>query len=116
MNAIAAGLGLAGLLASVAAPADEPVGFARGERLLDKYHCQQCHQPYDTRQGPSLHAIAARFADDPHAIDVLEAAILNGSSGAWGPVPMAGYPVPEKDLRPLVEWILSLRLAAPDSQ
>jgi cytochrome c len=114
-NAIAAGFCLAGLLTALAAMADEPVGFTRGDRLLAKYQCQACHQPYDQGPGPSLHAIAARHAEDPHAIEVLESAILNGSSGAWGPVPMAGYDVPERDLKPLVEWILSLRLAAPES-
>ena len=100
---------LAALLASVAARADEPVSAARGERLLTQYHCQACHQPYEARQGPSLQAIARRFADDPHAIDVLEAAILNGSTGAWGSTPMGPYDVPEKDLKPLVEWILAFR-------
>jgi len=89
--------------------ADEPVGYARGMHLLTKYQCQQCHAPYDARRGPTLNAIAERYASDPHAILTLETSVRNGSSGAWGNIPMAPYDVPERDLKPLVEWILSLR-------
>ncbi len=95
--------------------ADEPVGYFAGEALLAKYRCQACHQPYDASGGggggggPSLHAIAEKYASDPHARDDLAASVLNGSVGAWGPQPMAGYTVPESDLRPLIDWILSLQ-------
>jgi cytochrome c len=33
---------------------------------------------------------------------------LNGSTGAWGPLPMPPVAVSKEDLRPLVDWILSL--------
>jgi cytochrome c len=90
--------------------ADEPVGSFAGAALLAKYRCQVCHQPYDAGSGgPSLHAIAEKYASDPHARDDLAASVLNGSVGAWGPQPMAGYTVPESDLRPLIDWILSLQ-------
>jgi cytochrome c551/c552 len=56
-----------------------------------------------------LRAIARRYASDPNASGELEAAMRNGSSGAWGASAMAAVDVPAADLTPLIEWILSLR-------
>jgi cytochrome c len=92
-----------------AALADEPVGFDEGMKLLTKYHCQSCHAIDRPLAGPSLHDIAKKYASDPHARGVLGESILNGSSGVWGSVtPMPPTKVPAADLKPLVEWILSL--------
>lgn len=96
------------LFASTAALADEPVGFARGMRLFTRYHCDACHALDAPKAGPSLRAIARRYASDPHAADELAANILNGSVGAWGAVPMPPRKVPAAPLKSLVEWILSL--------
>ena len=94
---------------SAAVYADEPVGFEQGSRLLTKYNCQSCHAVDRGMAGPSLRAIAKKYASDPHAADVLSESIVNGSSGVWGgPTPMPATKVPADDLKPLVEWILSL--------
>lgn len=100
---------LALFAACVPALADEPIGFQQGMHLLAKYQCQSCHAIDRSLAGPSLHAIAKKYASDPHARGVLSESILNGSIGVWGSaVPMPPVAVPAKDLRPLVEWILSL--------
>ena len=96
------------VVAGVAAQADEPIGFQDGLRLMHKYNCQQCHAVDKTLAGPSLQAIAKRYASDPNARNEVAANILNGSTGAWGPLPMASVHVSQTDLRPLVDWILSL--------
>lgn len=91
------------------ASADEPIGFQEGLALLQKYNCQTCHAVDRPMAGPSLHAIAKKYASDPHARGVLSESILNGSIGVWGSAaPMPPIKVPAADLRPLVEWILSL--------
>jgi cytochrome c len=60
--------------------------------------------------GPSLHDIAKKYASDPHARGVLGESIRNGSSGVWGDTaPMPPTKIPDSELRPLVDWILSLR-------
>lgn len=95
-------------LAAAGAQADEPVNYQEGMRLMHKYHCQQCHAIDKTLSGPSLRAIAKRYASDPHARGVVSTNILNGSVGSWGAVPMPPVHVSKADLRPLVDWILSL--------
>jgi cytochrome c len=90
-----------------AARAEEP-GFAEGTKLLAKYNCQQCHSLDKAGVGPSLRAVAKRYASDPNARSELQTTILNGSTGAWGPTPMAGVQVSEADLKRMVQFILSL--------
>ena len=102
-------IALSGMLVAPAW-ADEPVGFQEGFALLNKYNCQTCHAADRAMAGPSLHAIAAKYASDPHARAVLGASILNGSAGVWGSAaPMPPTKVPAADLKPLVDWILSLK-------
>jgi cytochrome c len=96
------------VLAAAAAHADEPVGDQAGLKLAQKYNCQQCHTIDQAHGGPSFAAIAKRYASDPNARDEVSANILNGSSGAWGPLPMPPAAVSKEDLRKLVDWILSL--------
>ena len=95
--------------AAATAQADEPVGDQTGLKLVQKYNCQQCHTIDKTHGGPSFSAIAKRYASDPNARDEVAANILNGSSGAWGPLPMPPVAVSKEDLRRLVDWILSLK-------
>ena len=98
------------ILAAASVQADEPVGYQTGLRLMQKYHCQQCHAIDHRLSGPSLRAIAKRYASDPHARSEVAANILNGTlGGAWGPLPMPPVRVSKDDLRPLVDWILSLK-------
>ena len=94
--------------AALGAQADEPVGFQDGMRLVQKYNCQQCHAPYKTLAGPSFHDIAKHYESDPHARDEVSTNILDGSAGAWGATPMPAVHVSKADLRPLVDFILSL--------
>jgi cytochrome c len=100
----------AGLMSMAgAALADEPVGFQNGMKLLTKYNCQTCHSVDNPMAGPSLHDVAKKYASDPHARSVLSESITNGSSGVWGATaPMPPTKIPDSDLKPLVEWILSL--------
>ena len=81
-------------LARVGARADEPVGDRMGEALASQYRCAACHQPYERGRGPSWHAVARKYASDPHALNDLQTSVLNGSAGVWGSVPMAPTKVP----------------------
>jgi cytochrome c len=99
------------LLAAAATHADEPVSDRTGVQLMQKYNCQQCHSIDKPQAAPAFRAIAKRYASDPHARGELPSRILNGTFGAWGPLPMPPVAVSKDDLRPLVDWILSLNNA-----
>jgi cytochrome c len=100
---------LFGLMLAPFALADEPITFAEADPLIAEYGCGSCHSPYKASQAPTLHAIAVRYAADPHALQDLAISVHNGSVGAWGPTPMPPYDVPERDLKVLLKWTLSLR-------
>jgi cytochrome c551/c552 len=101
-------LSLSTSLACACARAAEP-GFGQGAKLANKYNCQSCHLLDKPAAGPSFRAIAKRYASDPNAQSELETTVRNGSTGAWGPTPMPGVDVPERDLKRLVAFILSLK-------
>jgi cytochrome c len=96
------------VLSLAGARAAEP-GFGQGTKLANKYNCQSCHLLDKPSAGPSFRAIAKRYAGDPNAQGELETTVRNGSTGAWGPSPMPGVDVPERDLKRLVAFILSLK-------
>lgn len=101
MQRLAALLGL--LLISPCLPAgDDPA------RLFASKPCATCHHPDQPRLGPSLQAIAARYADQPDAA-ALAQRIRQGGQGNWGPIPMPPQPVSEAESRLLAEWILKQR-------
>lgn len=102
LSVIASGMGAA------TAQADEPISYEQAMGLAQKYHCLQCHAQDQTVTGPSFRAIADRYRSDPHAITELAEHVLNGEVGVWGRVPMPPVNVPEQDLRPLLNWILTL--------
>ncbi|HTV96623.1 MAG TPA: c-type cytochrome [Steroidobacteraceae bacterium] len=105
---VPAALCVLSMLVAAAAHADEPISYQQAMRLVHKYHCQQCHAQEQTLKGPSFQAIADRYRSDPHAQSELASNILNGTVGAWGPVPMPPVKVREQDLRALLNWILTL--------
>jgi cytochrome c551/c552 len=100
---------LAVLSAAALARADEPIRGVTGPKLMDKYHCESCHSLQDnpSMKGPSLRAIAHKYASDPEGRDDVESAILGGSSGDWGSDTMPAFAIPESELTPLITWILA---------
>jgi cytochrome c551/c552 len=54
--------------------------------------------------GPSYKDVAAKYAKDKGAVDMLAAKIIKGGSGVWGPVPMpANAQVNDAEAKKLVE-------------
>ena len=91
------------------AVADEVISDAQAAQLMAKYNCQACHSmDKSSLPGPSLRAVAKRYASDPQAVGDLEASVLNGSSGAWGNNAMPPNNVSASDLNALIPWILQL--------
>jgi cytochrome c len=109
MKALVAAIGLSWLLGAPAR-ADEPISYTQGGALMTKYQCASCHAPDSMLHGPSLRAMAKKYASDPTAQGELETKVLNGSAGVWGTNSvMPPSEVPQADVHKLIEWILSLR-------
>lgn len=80
-----------------------------GEALAKAKNCLACHSVDKKVVGPSYKDVAAKFADDPGAVDMLADRIKNGSSGVWGAVPMPPNNVTEAEAKELAEWVMSLK-------
>ena len=95
---------LATAFAAAAAPAmaDEALAKAR--------NCMACHAMDKRLVGPSYKDVAAKFAKDPGAVDMLAGKIMKGSSGVWGAVPMPpNANVSEAEAKKLAAWVMSLK-------
>ena len=80
------------------------------QALATSKNCMACHALDKKLVGPSYKDVAAKYAKDKGAVDMLAAKIIKGGSGVWGPVPMpANAQVNEAESKKLVAWILSLK-------
>lgn len=76
--------------------------------LARQKNCMACHSVNNKLVGPSFKDIGKRYDGQGGAEDKLVQAILKGSSGNWGAVPMpANGQVSEAEARTLVKWVLS---------
>ena len=81
--------------------------FASADLARQK-NCMACHAMSNKLVGPSFKDIGKRYAGQGGVEGKLVQAILKGSSGNWGTVPMpANGQVSEAEARTLVKWILS---------
>ena len=78
------------------------------QALATSKNCMTCHAVDKKLVGPSYKDVAAKYAGQKDAAAKLEAKILKGGSGVWGPVPMpANAQVNPDEAKKLVAWILS---------
>jgi S-disulfanyl-L-cysteine oxidoreductase SoxD len=93
--------------AAPAMPAAAPSGTVP-TALLQANACLACHGIDNKVMGPSFAAVRAKYKNDAAAHGRLVEKIRQGSSGAWGPVPMPPQAhVKEEDMKVLVGWILA---------
>jgi cytochrome c len=81
-----------------------------GLTLALQQNCMSCHSVSRTLMGPSLRDVASKYASKPDAQAYLAHKILEGSSGAWGAVPMpANTQLSPAQAATLAGWILTLK-------
>jgi cytochrome c len=98
---------------TLSASALTPARAQNVDDQLKKYGCVACHAVDKKVVGPSFKDVAAKFRGQAGAESQLVARIKNGSSGAWGSIPMPPNPsVPDADLSAIVKWILSQKEAS----
>jgi len=84
-------------------------GGADQTALATSKGCMACHQVEMKVVGPAYKEVAAKYKDDPAALDTLVAKVKAGGKGNWGEIPMPPNPaVSDEDLKTLVTWVLSL--------
>lgn len=87
----------------------QPSVLLANPQLALQKNCSTCHAMDDGILGPGYRDIATRYAGKTGAENVLVQKIMQGGSGAWGPIPMpANTQVSEPEAKILVRWILSL--------
>ena len=77
-------------------------------QLATTKNCMACHAVDKKLVGPSYKEVAAKYAGQANAVAKLEAKVLKGGAGVWGPVPMpANAQVTPAEAKQLVAWILA---------
>jgi len=78
--------------------------------LVVKKNCLACHQIDKRKYGPNFKEIAAKYADQKSAADVLAKKIRRGGSGVWGQDAMPPQPqVSAAEARTLATYVLSVK-------
>ena len=80
------------------------------EALAQKNNCLGCHAVSVKLVGPAFKEVAAKYAGQSDAVEVLMASVRNGSVGKWGEMPMPAHPkLSAADAKKLVEWVLKAK-------
>ena len=80
------------------------------EALAKAKNCMACHSVDKKLVGPAYKDVAKKFAGKPGAQETLATAIVKGSSGVWGAVPMPpNANVSPDEAKKLAAWVLSLK-------
>ena len=85
----------------------QPAIAQDGEALFKSKACAACHSIDVKMVGPAFKEVAAKYAGQEGAADLLAGHIKNGSQGVWGPIPMPPNAVTEEEAKILAEWVLS---------
>jgi cytochrome c len=91
---------LAAAATLTAAPAFASLDLAKSKQ------CMSCHGEDKKVVGPAYKDVAAKYKGQADAVAKLTAKIKNGSSGAWGPVPMPANKVTDEEAKTLAEWVM----------
>jgi cytochrome c len=79
-------------------------------KLATDKNCMSCHSVEKKVVGPGYKDIAAKYASQKGAVDMLAAKILKGGAGVWGPIPMpANAQVNAAEAKTLATWVMSLK-------
>ena len=80
------------------------------EDLVLKKNCLACHQIDKRKYGPNFKEVAAKYADQKNATEVLAKKIRRGGTGVWGADVMPPQPqVSAAEARALARYVLSLK-------
>ncbi len=78
--------------------------------LLVKSNCLACHYVDKRKYGPKLNEVAAKYAKESNAAEIVAKKIKAGGSGVWGEDMMPPQPLlSDADALVLAKYILALK-------
>jgi cytochrome c len=78
--------------------------------LVVKKNCLACHQLDKRKYGPNFKEVAAKYADQKNAVDLLARKIRRGGTGVWGQDVMPPQPqVSAAEATVLAKYVLSVK-------
>ena len=78
--------------------------------LAVKKNCLACHQLDKRKYGPNFKEVAAKYADQKNAADILAKKIRKGGTGVWGQDVMPAQPqVSAAEAKALAMYVLSVK-------
>jgi cytochrome c len=88
-----------------------PANGKEMQELATKHTCMTCHNADTKVVGPPYREVAAKYRNDPDAVQKLVTQMENGGTGKWGAIPMLPFKgkVPPEDMKQLAEWVLGYR-------
>jgi cytochrome c len=79
-------------------------------KLATDKNCMSCHSVEKKVVGPGYKEVAAKYATQKDAVDMLAGKILKGGANVWGPIPMpANAQVNAAEAKTLATWVMSLK-------
>ena len=83
-----------------------PLAVHANKALADKNGCLGCHAAAVKLVGPAYKEVAAKYADQPDATEMLAKSIRAGGTGKWGEMAMPPQSqLSEADAKKLAAWI-----------
>ncbi len=79
------------------------------QKLADKKNCLACHAVKDKVVGPAFKDVAAKYAGQANASQMLVEKIQKGGVGTWGQIPMPPNDVTAAEAKTLADWVLALK-------
>lgn len=77
------------------------------DKLAQQKGCLGCHHLEKKVVGPSFKDVATKYAGKSDAIEKVAKSIQNGSTGAWGQIPMLKNNVTAAEANTLAAWVLA---------
>lgn len=89
---------------------------SKGEQLIEKYDCLDCHKIYGPKVGPAYHGVSIKYRKEfgEKAADSIASYIKSGSQGKYPcymleNAEMPSFDIPQDERMAIASWIVSLR-------
>jgi cytochrome c551/c552 len=95
---------------------DTIISVFKGEQLVEKYGCLECHKTHGPKVGPAYHGVGIKYRKEfaEKAADSIAFYIKSGSKGKYPcymleNAEMPPFDIPKEERMAIANWIVSLR-------